>query len=372
MSNISDKSSNPKPLFSVKTIVIAGIVWAVLALLFFLLFSITPPGEERPKWYLIGTYIFEQVAYLFAAILCFRNWRSPQIVSGRQVWLGIGLGMLFYFLGNFLFGLWELVWKLEPDVSLGDLFFIGTYLALGWGMIQAVVARRLNLEKWQWAVVLAIAAIGIALAVRVTTLGTSPAQAATLPSSNNIALVAQASPPATPPAAKPPAAKTPAVKPTPVPAPAPAKETKVTPAATPTTVTKPTVTPSAAATTEEATSAPPWVVAIDERLKPFAGPIGLFYVVADVLLLIIATMLLLAFWGGRFSQSWRMIAAAALCLYIADMWFKWAEKQRDYQSGSLPEVFWVFSGVLFAIGAALEYDTSTSSRSRRSGARKRG
>jgi hypothetical protein len=123
---------------------------------------------------------------------------------------------------------------------------------------------------------------------------------------------------------------------------------------------------------EATTSAPAWIVAIDEQLKPFATPVGLFYVVADVLLLIIATMLLLAFWGGRFSQSWRMIAAAALSLYIADMWFKWAEKQPDYQSGSLPEVFWVFSGVLFAIGAALEYDTSTSSRSRRSGARKRG
>ncbi|MBE9224211.1 hypothetical protein IQ264_01830 [Phormidium sp. LEGE 05292] len=364
MSNISDKSSSPKPLFSVKTIVIAGIVWAVLALLFFLLFSITPPGEERPKWYLIGTYIFEQVAYLFAAILCFRNWRSPQIVSGRQVWLGIGLGMLFYFLGNFLFGFWELVWKLEPDVSLGDLFFIGTYIALAWGMIQAVISRRLNLEKWQWAIVVGIAAIGIALAYWVTTLGGSAAQAAILPSSNNVALVAQASPsPAVaPPAAKPPAAKTPEVKPTATPA-------TVTPAASPKPVAKPTVTPAA---TEATTSVPPWIVAIDEQLKPFATPVGLFYVVADVLLLIIATMLLLAFWGGRFSQSWRMIAAAALCLYIADMWFKWAEKQPDYQSGSLPEVFWVFSGVLFAIGAALEYDTSTSSRSRRSGARKRG
>lgn len=363
MSNISDKSSNPKPLFSVKTIVIAGIVWAVLALLFFLLFSITPPEEERPKWYLIGTYIFEQVAFLFAAVLCFRNWRSPQIVSGRQVWLGIGLGMLFYFLGNFLFGFWELVWGLDPDVSLGDLFFIATYIALGWGMIQAVISRRLNLDKWQWGIVAAIAAIGIALAYWVTSFSTSPAQAAILPASNNAVLVAQASPA---PAAAPPAAKPPAAKPTPT----PAKDTKVTPAASPTPVAKPTATP---ATTEAAaSSAPPWIIAIDEQLKPFASAVGLFYVVADVVLLIIATMLLLAFWGGRFSQSWRMIAAAALCLYIADMWFKWAEKQPDYQSGSLPEVFWVFSGVLFAIGAALEYDTSTSSRSRRSGARKRG
>jgi len=352
MSNVSDKSSNPKPLFSVKAIVIAGVVWAVLALLFFLLFSITPPGEERPKWYLIGTYVFEEVAYLFAAVLCFRNWRSPQIVSGRQVWLGIGLGMFFYFLGNLLFGSWELIWGLEPDVSLGDLFYIATYISLGWGMVQAVISRRLNLEKWQWAVVAAITAVGVVLAYWITVLD-APAQAAFLPSPERVEIVAQVTPAASPPAAKPPAAKPP------VPAVGP-KETKA-------------VRPVRQPKTEPAkASAPDWIVKLDDQLKPLASPISLFYVVADVFLLIIATMLLLAFWGGRFSQSWRMIAAAALSLYIADMWFKWAEKRPDYQSGSLPEVFWVFSGVLFAIGAALEYGTSTSSRSRRSGARKRG
>jgi hypothetical protein len=88
-----------------------------------------------------------------------------------------------------------------------------------------------------------------------------------------------------------------------------------------------------------------------------------------VLLLVLATTLLLAFWGGRFSQSWRMIAAAAFSLYIADIWFKYATTiLENYQSGGLPEVFWVFSGVLFGIGAALEYDLSvrrpTSSRRR--------
>jgi hypothetical protein len=38
-----------------------------------------------------------------------------------------------------------------------------------------------------------------------------------------------------------------------------------------------------------------------------------------VALLIIATTMLLAFWGGKVSLSWRMIAAAAFSLYIADM-----------------------------------------------------
>jgi hypothetical protein len=65
-----------------------------------------------------------------------------------------------------------------------------------------------------------------------------------------------------------------------------------------------------------------------------------------------------------------MIAAAAFCLYLADVWFKYATTiLTDYKSGGLPEVFWVFSGVLFGIGAALEYDLS--SRSRRASSRRR-
>ncbi|TAF50469.1 MAG: hypothetical protein EAZ60_28835, partial [Oscillatoriales cyanobacterium] len=117
------------------------------------------------------------------------------------------------------------------------------------------------------------------------------------------------------------------------------------------------------------TKAPEWVMALDKQLSPYAYAINLFYIVGDVFLLIIATALLLAFWGGRFSQSWRMIAAATFSLYIADMYFKWRDTQAEgsYQSGSLLEVFFVFSGILFGIGAVLEHDISTRSRqSRRS------
>ncbi|MCZ0900072.1 hypothetical protein ON021_09220, partial [Microcoleus sp. HI-ES] len=115
--------------------------------------------------------------------------------------------------------------------------------------------------------------------------------------------------------------------------------------------------------------APGWVMALDKQLAPHKNAINLFYIVGDVFLLIIATALLLAFWGGRFSQSWRMIAAATFSLYIADMYFKWRDTQAEgsYQSGSLLEVFFVFSAILFGIGAILEHDISTRSRqSRRS------
>jgi hypothetical protein len=91
--------------------------------------------------------------------------------------------------------------------------------------------------------------------------------------------------------------------------------------------------------------------------------LNLFYIVSDVVLLIIATIMLMAFWGGKVSLSWRMVAAAAFSLYIADMWFKFAQGS-DYQSGDLLEVFWVFSGVLFGLGAVLEYDASLSLKSR--------
>jgi len=120
---------------------------------------------------------------------------------------------------------------------------------------------------------------------------------------------------------------------------------------------------------EQRTPPPPWAVELEKQLQPLESPLQLFYLVCDVLLLVLATMLLLAFWGGRFSQSWRMIAIAAFFLYLGDIWFKFATRDPNYQSGNLPEVTWVFSGVLFGIGAALEYDLS--SRSRRTSSRRR-
>jgi hypothetical protein len=307
----SEKVTTSSPtVFTAQTLIVSGITWAVLALLFFLLFSTIPAGDEgRPLWYSIGTFVFGLVANVGAGILCLRNWRSPQVVSGRTVWLAIGLGMLSYAIGDLLFGCWELVWGLDPDVSLGDMFYLLTYICLGWGMVLAVVSKRLNLEKWQWAVLIGIAAAGIALAVW---LSISP-EGVEMTTATTEALTADVA--------------------------------------------------------EVANSAPAFIETIDNTLSNYAYYVGLFYVVADVFLLIIATALLLAFWGGRFSQSWQMIAAGTFSLYIADMWFKYAERLASYQSGSLLEVFWVFSPVLFGIGAVLEYHISTRSRQ---GRRRRG
>jgi hypothetical protein len=139
--------------------------------------------------------------------------------------------------------------------------------------------------------------------------------------------------------------------------------------------TKPAQSPAAPLTASPVVAAEPtpevpaFVESLEQSLQPLEGPVQLFYLICDVLLLVSATTLLLAFWGGRFSQSWRMIAIAALFLYIADMAFKFATRDPNYQSGGWLEVFWVFSGVFFGIGAALEYDLSV--RSRRSSFRRR-
>lgn len=374
-----DKPSGTKSLLSVQAIVTTEIAWAVLALLFFLLFSVPLPNQPRPIWYSLGTSIFELGAFSSAAWLCLRNWRSPQIVSGRNVWLGIGVGMACYFVGSLLFTLWETGWGREADVSPGDFFYILTYLFLGWGMVLAVASRRLNLEAWQWGAIVITAIVGIVAAIWISIPKDATAQ---LPALLPEPAVAQ-SPPASPkPKPSPKATQKPAAKPASKPA-AQKPKPAASPAASPTPATSPAPIPAAplaapaskgeAAPAQAATQAllpvPDWVPALEQTLSPAKAGINLFYIVADVFLLIIAATLLVAFWGGRFSQSWRMIAAAAVSLYIADMWFKYATTQLpDYQSGGLLEVFWVFSGVLFGIGAALEYDLS---RSRRSSSRRR-
>ncbi|NJN86547.1 MAG: hypothetical protein HC881_09835, partial [Leptolyngbyaceae cyanobacterium SL_7_1] len=147
-----------------QTLVLVSIAWAVLTLLFFLLFSVPLPGQERLPWYNPATYLLECTAFFFAGILCLRNWRSPQIVSGRSVWLAIGLGMFSYFIGNLWLGYWELGLGKEPDVTPGDLFFLLTYVFLVSGMVIAVFSRQLSLTFLQILAILGILVGSVALA----------------------------------------------------------------------------------------------------------------------------------------------------------------------------------------------------------------
>jgi hypothetical protein len=312
MSKPANRFATLTNLLTGQNIVFVGLAWSAATIFFFLSFSITLPGEDSPLWYSLGTYILETLPYGLAAWLCYRNWKSPQIASGREVWFFIGLGLGSYFLANFLFGIWELYFGLDPEISPADLFYVAFTIFVGWGMILAVLPRRLNLELKQWGIIAIVATVGIAFAlwlnaataqeeIEVEDMGTGVAiEQVELEEEN-------------------PYEELPAI-----------------------------------------------IVATDRFLGVFAKPINLFYAVADVVLMIVASTLLLAFWGGRFSQSWRMIAAAVLSKYIADMWLKYvAALPGQYESGALMEVFFVFAGVLFAIGTALEYDVSTSRRGRR-------
>jgi len=352
---LSKRASIPNSTLSVQVIVLATIAWSVVALLFFLFFSVSPIEGERPGWYSTVTYILENVALLTAGLLCFRNWRSSLIVSGRTVWLAIGLGMFSYFIGNLCLAYWEIGLGLAPDVSPGDFFFILTYLFLCWGMLQAVISKRLNLALLQWVILAGIAVAGIAIALvfapvseEMASEATPPAIETTTRPDEHSSDTAVASPNANSPAAL------------------SSDNVAAGDIATPSTSSDLAAPPTVADATSDIANVPAWAIALDEQLRPLANAVSWIYIVSDVILVVMATTLLLAFWGGRFSQSWRFIAAAAFSFYVADIWFNYAISYiPNYQTGALPEVFWIFSGCLFGVGAALEYHLSTRRRSSR-------
>jgi hypothetical protein len=324
---LSKQSSPASSWLSTNTLITLGIGWALISLLFFLFFSVPPPGQDHPQWYLNGITVLETGAFAVASLLCFRNWKSEQIVSGRDVWFWIGLGLLSYTFGNLLFYLWGNVWGQDPAVSPGDAFYLLSYVFLAIGMFQAVLPRRLNLEVRQWVLIAVIGLLGVGLAFFLTYRSTIEVESVA------------------------PVPDTPAAEVVPV-DPATPPETAVVPAAEPETV-----------------NAPAWVVSLDNQLEPLAPFVSVLYVIGDCLLLVVAATLLVAFWGGRYSQSWKLIAIAAFCLYIADMFFAYNVNQAGYQEGSLWEVFWTFSAVFFGLGAVVEYAIST--RSRRNPRRRR-
>lgn len=349
---MSKQSSTNRSLLSNNNLIIVLIIWALVAIFFFLFFSVLPPGaEERPAWYLNSITIIETGAFLFSSLACFRNWRSSQIVSGREVWLSIGIGLFLYALGNIFFYLWNNVFGLDPSVSFGDFFYLLSYVFLANGMLRAVLPRRLNLDGRQWAIVAIVGILGIALAVFPSLGGGQELAIAPADHSHSWTQRVGLEVPAWAQEAAPTEAPAPDAPPA-EPVPADAAPAEVVPLETP--------------VEAEAPTAPAWAVSTDNFLAPFEDIVGYLYIAGDCLLLVVATTLLVAFWGGRFSQSWKLIAIAAFCLYIADMFFAY---QENYIEGAVWEVFWTFSAIFFGLGALVENAIST--RSRRSSRRRR-
>ncbi|MGF1521354.1 MAG: hypothetical protein ACFBSF_03430 [Leptolyngbyaceae cyanobacterium] len=336
------KQSSTAASSSTNSLILFEVIWAVVALLFFLFFSVPPDGGDRPQWYLNGITVLETGAFVISSLLCFRNWQSGQIVSGRGVWRWIFLGLLSYAVGNVFFYIWNSVFGLDPDVSLGDAFYLLSYVFLAAGMLQAVLPRRLNLEVRQWGIVALTGFLGVALVVFLN-VKEPPEVVGQLSSTGNESAMA------TPQALL---VRAPAVP-------------------LPTSVKLPTVNLEVApAANVLAVTAPPWAATLDAALEPYADIVGWLYVLGDCLLLVVAATLLVAFWGGRFTQSWKLIAVAAFCLYIADVFFAYYINVLDaYQEGDLWEIFWTFSAIFFGLGAIVEH--SVSSRSRRTSRRRR-
>jgi hypothetical protein len=310
-----------------------GVLWAVIAAILYLNFSVVNPNSTRPAWFILTAIGLEEIGLIVSGCLCLRNWRSKHIPSGRTVWLLFAIAIFAFFVGNLWFYLWEQWWGLDPAASAGNPFFVLFYLILIAGMRLAILDRDVQLARQQWGIVAAVAAVGLTMGCWLTTLS---ARAAILPPTESIVIAGDAT-------SRQPIGEISAPK---IPLEISSRSSGVAPEAP-----------------------PDWVLAIDRSMQPLVNTFNLFYVLCDLVLLTFAAILFLGFWGGQMGLPWRMTAQAVLCFYIADTWFAYAHNQvQGYESGFIMEVFWVFGIVQFGIAAALEFDNSI--RARRSARRR--
>ncbi|WP_310421727.1 hypothetical protein [Chamaesiphon sp. VAR_48_metabat_135_sub] len=329
MTKSSPDKSSIQTWLSAEYIIYWGLIWSAISLVIYLNFSVVDASIARPGWFILTTTGLEEIGLLVSGCLCLRNWQSPDISSGRAVWLLFAIAIFSFFIGNLWFCLWELCWGLDPAASAGNLFFVLFYLILIAGVRLAILDRDVQLERQQWVLVTVIAAVGLTIGCWLTTL---PARAEILPPTtisivnrrhgsmhNQIAAVSAPK----------------------IPSQAIASRNNIAPSQRP----------------------PDWVLAIDRSMQPFINTFNLFYVLCDLVLLTFAAILFLGFWGGKLGLPWRTTAQAVLCFYIADTWFAYAnDRVQGYESGFIIEVFWIFGIVQFGIAAALEFDNSIRAR----------
>jgi hypothetical protein len=288
-------------------IVLAGIFWGLIAFYFASIYGIAIIDEDKPQWYVILNYIFDAVPHIALIWLCFRNWQFPQLLSDRNIWLLFGLRSIFYIIANLFFGYWEIVLRRSPDISLADPFYVCSYLFLLAGMFLAVKTRPVRLNLWHYSGISAILIFGIWLGwLSSAAPNTEQARLAVASLDSTIAIANTTS-----------------------------------------------------------SNVPQWVLSIEESLKPFAETISLSYVVFDIVLLVLAGTLVLTFWGGQLSRTWVIITLASFLLYAADVRYAYIVARGNFETGGLLDTLWIFSTILYGIGAALEYDLSLYSRRNR-------
>ncbi|MEE3717760.1 hypothetical protein V2H45_13545 [Tumidithrix elongata RA019] len=350
---------------SSQTIILAGIAWAAIALLFYLLLSAPTEvqafgGSARPIWYRIGTYIFQTVAIVFSSFLCLRNWRSPKIISGRNVWLGLGFGIMAWGIGNLAFAYQDFNYQHQLTQNLDSLSQIVSRQKNTPHLTEAFEKKKITDNKTILDLIKekdidklapALKTFGQDFSSKVPTLPQEMEKIA-----KNLSDL-------------------------------------------------PTTFPSYADIFFTLTYVfLAWGMAmsvIGRRLNLFPKQWGIvalvavfglaaggyvtflagnvvgdvkfdigkvlntIYALGDVWLLIVAAVLLLAFWGGKAAQSWRLIGGAAIAMFIGDLGFAFSSKSPNYQSGDWIEFFWILAFVLWGVGAALEFDISSRPTSRR-------
>ena len=321
------EKSDPQTWLRGEYVTYWGIIWAVIATILYLNFSVVEAHAARPVWFILATTGLEEIGLLISGYLCWRNWQSPNIPSGRAVWLLFAIAIFAFFGGNLWFYLWEVQWGLDPAASAGNPFFVLFYLMLIAAMRLAILDRDVQLAPQQWIVVGGVAAIGLTIGCWLTTL---PARAMVLPTPLSVE-IDRASP-----------------------------NRGLTARMVAPSISDRSIAKSSLISSE---TPPEWVLAIDRSMQPLVAAFNLFYVLCDLVLLTFAAILLLGFWGGQLGLPWRMAAQAVLCFYIADTWFAAAhDRVQGYESGSIMEVFWIFGIVQFGIAAALEFDNSIRAR----------
>jgi hypothetical protein len=269
-------------------------------------------------WFPLMVSLLKIGAFLIATALCWRNAKRADIVSGSSVWQAIAVGMACYALGDMTVILWRSLWDSTSAVSLGAVFYGASYLFLAIGLVSAVVPRQMILSLKQTLGIATVGTVGIVLACWLNFY--MPREAATDSHSAAQGVEVFSHP----------------------------KEAAVG-----------AIAPSEHQAEQGADNrAPALVNTIDQRLGQIAPWVELFYVVGDCLLVIMAAALLVAFWGGSYSETWKLIALAGLCLYVADMFLIYQTARGQYRQGAMWEIFWILSALFFGLGAGVEHGIS--------------
>ncbi len=163
------KSPVPTKIFPPTQYVILGsITWIILSFLYYLFLGLPTDTLDgafvRPPWYRIGIYVLQTLPIAVTGFLCLRNCFTPKMISNRLVWLGIGIGVISWGIGNLIFAYTELILKQATFPSFADVFFVITYVFLSLGMAMSVINRRLSLSVRQWVIVAVISILAVSLA----------------------------------------------------------------------------------------------------------------------------------------------------------------------------------------------------------------